>query len=250
MRDHIVVSLGRKFAVALTVGLLSASLIFLVLFVGLYKVRIEEERGAASDQINLLFQAALENAMLKRDLVGLNNIIQRLGQQTGVRRVMIVNPMGEVRFSSSPDLIGTVFDAKTSPGCAPCHAQAATARNAFLTDEDGHDILRSVNPVHNKEPCQQCHGPMGGHPINGILFVDWDAAQIRASARTTALALIGSGAAVVIATVFGVWWLLNRMVLRRLEDLTAVAAQIGEGDFDVAARELGAFLEQRLGAGT
>jgi PAS domain S-box-containing protein len=235
MRQWVNSRLGRTFAIALTAGLLSASLIFLVLFVGLYRNQLESERAMASEQVNLLFQAALENAMLKRDLDGLAGIVERLGRQDGVVRVMIVNPAGEVRFSSRPGELHRIFDPAKDQGCAACHGtnEPAGQRSLFLTDADGRDVLRAVNPVHNKEPCQQCHGPMDQHPINGVLLVDWDAGTLKASARGTALLLIGAGGAVVVIVVAGVWALLNRLVLRRLAVLGAASTSIGQGRLDV-----------------
>ncbi len=215
--------------------MVSASIAFLILFVGLYRTQLEEERRHASEQVNLLLQAALENAMLNRDLPGLSHIIDRLGQQEGVRRVMIVNPQGEVRFSSSPESVGHRFDASRAPGCVSCHTggESPSGRSAFLTDERGEEVLRGVNPVRNKEPCQECHGPISDHPINGVLIVDWDASTIRSSALMTSLVLIASGMAVFVLVLGGVWWMLRRLVLNRLAVLAAASQHLSAGRFDV-----------------
>ncbi len=82
--------LSRKVLSALAVGLLLASLVFLFLFIQTYRTQLRIERGFASDQVNRLFQVSLENAMLKRDLPGLQEIITRLGQQPGIVSVRII----------------------------------------------------------------------------------------------------------------------------------------------------------------
>ena len=48
-----------------------------------------------------------------------------------------------------------------------------------MTDEQGAAVLRSINPVPNKAPCTSCHGPVAENPINGVLFVDYEADTIR-----------------------------------------------------------------------
>ncbi|MBL8490776.1 MAG: hypothetical protein JNM82_08360, partial [Rhodocyclaceae bacterium] len=82
-------------------GLLSALL--LGAFLAAYRAQLETERSRASAGFNLLLQAALENAMLKRDVPGLAEIVGRLGTQPGIRSVMILDPAGEVRFASAPE---------------------------------------------------------------------------------------------------------------------------------------------------
>ena len=56
------------------------------------------ERAAdrVTAEVNRLLQATLENAMLKRDVPGLREIVQRMGELRGIRDVMILEPGGEV----------------------------------------------------------------------------------------------------------------------------------------------------------
>jgi len=222
MRAWIASRLDRKILFCLGVEMLTASVVFLVLFLGLYNSRLEQERGQASTQVNRLLQVALENAMLKRDIDGLRDIIFYLGKQENIRRVSIVNPAGEVRFSSLPETVnGTMA---VDPG------GAGEGQTRFLVDEFGHEVLRSVNPVHNREPCTRCHGPIAGHPVNGILVIDYDAASLRHSAIRTALLLLVSGGLVVLAALAATWWMLRRFVLRPVAHLRDASAHLAAGD--------------------
>ena len=45
--------------------------------------------------------------MLKRDVPGLRNIVERMGQLQGISDVMILSPAGEVRFASNPENMGS-----------------------------------------------------------------------------------------------------------------------------------------------
>ncbi len=236
----------------MTIGLVAASLIFLVLFVGMYRAQLERERTEASTQINRLLQASLENAMLKRDLSGLRDIVVRLGQQQGISGVMIVNPAGEVRFASSGDRVGIRFDRGTDPACAGCHASetASRPRSVFTVDAQGREVLRSVNPIRNRPACIGCHGSVEAHPVNGVIFVDYDAAPVRRDARMLAFMLTGSGALVVLLTVGAGWWFVRNNVVRPVRQLATATRKLSSGQLDsrvaVRGRDEMAELENRF----
>lgn len=212
--------LSRMFAVGTAAGLVVSSLVFLMLFLALYRGELAAERAGAAEQVNQLLQTSLENAMLKRDLEGLRLIVDRLGQQPGIEAVFITDPRGEVRFSSDSTLLGRAF---------PPHADKKQASTHFVTNQYGRDILRSINPVANRPPCIECHGPSGTNPVNGILFVDYDAAPIRDKAQDTTLLLMGSGAIIVLLNLAGGWWFIQRYVIRPVEHLTTASRSLESG---------------------
>jgi signal transduction histidine kinase len=213
--------LARKFAIGTAAGLLVSSLVFLVLFVGLYRAQLEEERSKAAALVTRLLQTSLENAMLKRDLEGLRGIVQRLGRSEGVVAVRIANTAGEVRFASDDSLLG---DSIVAVGVTP---DEPTTR---FMKADGRAILRSTNPVSNKPPCQECHGPMAVNPINGVLYVDFDATAVREQASATTILLMGSGALIVLINLAGAWWFMRRYVIRPVAHLADVSGRLAEGE--------------------
>jgi signal transduction histidine kinase/HAMP domain-containing protein len=215
-------SLSRKIVTAVAAVLAAASLVFLVLFVSLYRAQLEEERSMASERINRLLQASLENAMVKRDLDGLRGIVNRLGLQDGISGVMILNPDREVRFASDEAMLGQVMaDESFEP------------HTRFTTDAQGREVLRSVNPVRNKEVCQQCHGEIADNPVNGVLFVDYDAAALRGKAMSTALTLGASGVAVLMLVLALLTWVLQRLVVVPLHRLSDASQTLSAGDLSV-----------------
>ncbi len=227
-------SLTRKFVLGTVAGLLVTSIAFFFLFVWLYRSQLERQRSQASIEVNRLLQASLENAMLKRDLDGLRQIVDRLGAQEEIHSVMIVNPHNEVRFASNPDMLGRHFDSQQADACAVCHTANGIKQQAtiFVKNEQGQEILRSVNPVSNKPICNQCHGPVADNPINGVLFVDYDAGPIRRQARTTAMLFVGSGILVVLVTLSGGSWFMRRFVLRPVNQLANASRALGKGKLD------------------
>lgn len=96
MMQWLSASLRRKLIITIVGCLVTASLVFLLLFKQLYHSQLAQERSTASASINRLLQASLENAMLKQDLEGLRDIINRLGQQKDIKNAFIINPMQEM----------------------------------------------------------------------------------------------------------------------------------------------------------
>ncbi len=215
-------SLNHKFTAATIAGFLVSSVVFMLLFLTFYQEELKQERAQAVREVNNLLQSSLENAMLKRDLAGLIYIVRHLGKQPNISSVMIVNPKGEVRFASRVEDEGRHLPVALVTG--------EKAHTLFTRDIHGREVLRSVNPVHNKPPCQQCHGPMQEHPVNGILLVDYDATSIRQQARNTTLMLMGAGSLIVIVNLIGGWWFIRRFILKPVASLSHTSQALSRGE--------------------
>lgn len=204
-----------------------ASLLLGGLFLGLYRQQLESERAEASLHLNRMLQVTWENAMLKRDVEGLRDIVAKLGTLPGIRDVLILAPGGEVRFASDAARLGQLL---------PDVAQATGAGrplSRFETLPTGGEVLRSINPVPNREPCTPCHGAVAGHPVNGVLVIDYDAAPIRDSARRSAALLLLAGSLVIGLTLATLWLLLRRHVIRPLGELDKATRALAAGDLAV-----------------
>lgn len=206
-----------------------ASLLFALLFLGLYREQLERERAATSTQINRLLRVALENAMLKRDVPGLRDIVEKMGEQPGIVGVMILAPGGEVRFASRPEKLGQQLPellGKEHPG---------VPQTRFVAEPGQAEVLRSINPVPNQLVCTSCHGPLAKHPINGVLVVDYDAGTIRHDAYRSAALFAAAGIAVLALTLWSIWRLLHRRVIDPLARLDLAANELAAGDLTVRA---------------
>lgn len=223
-------SLGRRMLrqVLLVAG--GASLLFGLLFLALYRDHLSHERAATSEQINQLLQVALENAMLKRDVPGLREIVKRMGELPGIRDVMILEPGGEVRFASNPERLGQRLpELVRGKG-------VGKPESRFVTREDGAEVLRSLNPVANQAPCVVCHGQLEKHPLNGVLVVDYHADTIRQQAWRSAALFALAGAIVLALTLFTLWRLLRKRVIEPLRELDDTARALTSGDLEIRAR--------------
>ncbi|MEZ5866115.1 MAG: hypothetical protein R3D25_19325 [Geminicoccaceae bacterium] len=79
-----------------------------------------------------------------------------MATQSDVERVMILEPSGEVRFASSEADLGRVLDlagGALCPGCALAPGETR-AMTAVVQSADGDEMIRSVQPVRNREPAR------------------------------------------------------------------------------------------------
>jgi signal transduction histidine kinase/HAMP domain-containing protein len=217
-------SLNGKFIIGMTTGLVSSFVIFTVLYLSQYQHQLKAERAAASRQVNLLLQTSLENAMLKRDLVGLSSIVRQLGEQQAIASVFITNPRGEIRFSSDPNLIGQQYKPQTDS------SDKNLAHSIQIRNQEGVDVFRSINPVTNRAPCEECHGPSQLNPVNGILYVDFVGEPVRQHARQTTLVLMATGGLIVVINLLGGWWFFRRYVLNPLNQLSTSSQRLMQGN--------------------
>jgi len=214
--------LRRKIMLAMLAASALASILLLVAFFVVYRSQLEQERTVASMQVNRLFEAALENAMLKRDVPGLQQIVVRLGQQPDILGVRILNPAGVVRFASDPRLARQHFQV---PNDLPNVGLAQ-----FTVIDNDQEILRAIKPVFNRAACTGCHGALDAHPLNGVLVVDYDARTMRIQARNSALGLTAGAALVMLLACVVGYRALHRYVIAPVDALADAARRLSEGD--------------------
>lgn len=234
MRQWIEVSLARKMTLRLSIVLAVVSILFLLLVVLLYRDQLIRARAEVLSEVNGLLQVSLENAMLKRDLPGLRDIVRRFGERPDIVSVMIVNPQREVRFASREQQLGRVFRADATPGCEACLGEpnALTATSRFIEDGDGNGILRSIVPVRNRAPCAECHGKASDHPVNGVLVVDHRAASVRDQALISTALLGGAGLIVIALTGLAGLGIVRRDVIAPIGRLNRASHALSEGSLD------------------
>lgn len=214
MKSH----LRNRVAFALAMGLLVCSIGFAVIFYFQYENRIHLERKRTVDQMGHLLRASLENAMLKRDIEGLREIIKNFGQRSDIASVQIVAPSGEVRFSSQSALPTAALEV------------SSVVPNAPQTRQVNSGLLRSIYPVPNQTRCQGCHGPIAEHPVNGYLVIDFDTRPWRDQVRTSLMWAASAAVLVVALTLLLLAFLLKRWVIRPVQEVAHMAVQLSQGD--------------------
>ncbi|WP_020396179.1 sensor histidine kinase [Thiolinea disciformis] len=230
-------NLSRRFLIFLFSVLGLVSLSFLFVFYFFYSKQIADERTQASESVSLLLKSSLERSMLRRDLTGLQEIVSDLGKQPGIRDVLILNPSGEIRFASDTSRLGTTDPTMIRDFCPSCSAEKppTEASTRFIAPANGHEVLRTFHPVHNKAECMACHGEASKHPVNGILVVDYDAEPIKRKGQINILMLMGAGLIAMLFSAVAAWWFMQRNILKPVAALDSASQALSQGDMTARA---------------
>jgi PAS domain S-box-containing protein len=175
-----------------------------------------------------LIRAALEHQMMENDRSLIARMIQTFGSQPQVENVVLLDRSGTVRYSSAP--LGPGSDLKIeSPTCQACHRLPPEQRGSSRVIETrGGTVLRSVIPVRNREQCHACHDP--NRRINGILILDSNVGEIRASMNRDLRWMVAGSGALTLLLVAAIALVVRVVVLRRLQRFETTARLIAGGD--------------------
>jgi len=228
--------------VGLTVGITGAVLVACATGAYLFSIHhfqtlIETARTTAMAEGELI-RTALEHQMIENDRSLIGRMIETFGAQPRVERVMLLDRHGVPRYWSGPAPLGHDL-AMTSPTCQSCHqfppAQRETSR---VIETHGGSVLRTVIPVRNREACYRCHDPK--QRINGILILDVDAGEIRASMNHDLWWMVLGSFTLTLCLVAAIAVVVRLVVLKRLQNFETTARLIAGGDLERRVPESGA----------
>jgi PAS domain S-box-containing protein len=228
-------SLAQRLTLGLVVSLIVSVGVLVALATAVTRASLRHEQEAAATRLARVFEASLQNAMLKRDLDGMAGILAALGQAPGVSQARLAEPRGTVRFASDPRAIGSSVRAQWGDLCVTAGCAAPAPRLSWQHGA-GAPHLRIAYPIHNQARCAQCHGAPAQHPVNGVLLVDFEPPGPRAGALppTLLLSLVGLAALVLFALLMALT--LRRQVTRPLGQLAQAADRLAAGQLDARVR--------------
>jgi PAS domain S-box-containing protein len=187
-------------------------------------------RWTAAELETGILAAALRHQMLRRDPRLMAEIFREVGRQPDVRRAMVLDHSGVVRFSSREPDLGVQFS-RDSPTCLVCHAKTPNERERWVLLHDGGiDVLRSVLPILNRPECHTCHDSRAR--LNGILILDVSLAPIQARVRTEVGRMAMATAVLTLVLIAGIGLHVRRSVLTRLARLSRTARSFAAGALD------------------
>ena len=176
-----------------------------------------------------LIRAGLEHQMLENDRSLIERMIRSFGNEPQVERVMLLDRQGQLRYSSAPPGPNASRPDLRSPTCQACHRYPPEQRTSSRVIETGDaTFLRTVIPVRNREACFRCHDPK--HRINGILIVDLDAGEIRATMNRDLRWMAAGSVGLALLLVAAIAGVVRVSVVRRLQRFESTARLIAAGD--------------------
>jgi len=219
-------------AMTLIFGLLGA------INIAMQKRHLEQSTLASADRISNVIKQNASYYMLRNEREGLYHLIHDLASEPGVLRIRIINPEGQISFSSDPKETNSYVD-KKSEACYACHAESRPLSRLNRPDRfrtyrlaSGERSLGIINPIENSKSCYAaaCHYHPASQEILGVLdtnlslaATDADMAQ---SARQTILTTIL--AVLAISSLSGLFiWRFVRLPLKKLKEGTE---RLGSGE--------------------
>jgi signal transduction histidine kinase len=182
-----------------------------------------------------IIEGSLQHAMISNDFSTLEQIVDDIGHQAGVRDLLLLDKSGHVLVSTDDEMAGKTIDLDDVT-CQACHSYKAASRNenVILTLGGGKErVFRNVNAIENAQECTGCHDP--DDPILGVLISDFDMAPIdRALAIDRRRSSLWSAASILLI-VLSINLLMSKMVISRLEQFVVAVKRISTGDLDARA---------------
>ena len=187
----------------------------------------EQQAGLAAVELGDVLVGSLKHAMLVNDTSTLQATLQDLGTEQNVGKILLLDLQGEVKQSSDPSQQGTIL--KTSAmGCEGCHAFPAGKMPSALRLSTEGATVRVAAPIPNEPACFACHSSDQKHL--GILLIDTSLTSIDQSLRADLQRNLLISALFSILIGLGVYFLINRLIVRPIEAIHDVVLDYSGGD--------------------
>ncbi len=210
-----------------------------------------EENKMAARRLTAALVASIEGAMLQERPDVTRTVIQELRARVSHGGVDVFRRNGVEAFTDletatlvnrnaglSPEVMANIAKMQRPPGetlSGPLFIEAVqTLRTQeALQERDGLPVFTLYHPIANQERCQGCHG--ADHKVRAVVRVMTSMEPVFAQVRANrdrqiliaVLTILAAGAVLAVA--------MGRIVVRPLNELSAVARRIGRGDFQARA---------------
>jgi two-component system NtrC family sensor kinase len=188
---------------------------------------LEDAALVSAEQQSEVLRRSASRYMLNNDRIGLYEMMLNMADQPGMVRVRIMNPQGEISYSTSPAEVGTMVD-KTAEACYACHEKSKPLARLNRSDRfrvykaDGARVLGIITPIENEPACSNaaCHAHPTGQRILGVLDTNLSLARVDKGLAHESREMLGYTGVALIAIVFlsGLFvWIVVHNPLRELE---------------------------------
>jgi methyl-accepting chemotaxis protein len=203
-----------------------------VLGVSAYWQAKEEERillhklQEEAEDLNVVVNSALHNAMLKADMEGLENTIGKIGRIETVKRIYILDADGKVFRSSDGTL---VQDREVREAIEKIKE---TKKGVFALRETaaGAPFMMGLSPIVSEQACTECHTVKEGETI-GYVGLDRWAKQDFQRLRVDRVKTMGVNIAVIIVLLVAMIFI-TRAITRPVGQMAEIANRIAAGDIE------------------
>lgn len=195
---------------------------------------LEEQERFSAIQLGSLLSDSLSHSLRSKDGRALIATFSQIGRAESVMGMQIIGKSGHVLFSSDIHLISNQTDTAI-PGCLACHETQAISRPRTLKIEGEIQTLRIVTPIKNGAECIRCHAST--EPVLGVLILDISLEELKSITLANLGRDIGISALATVLLTIGTYYLINFIVVRRIEVFGRPISAFAAGDFSVRIPE-------------
>lgn len=194
-----------------------------------------ERLGLSSTPLSDVIKGSLKHAMETRNLDEISHIIGNISKQKGVIRVFVTDKKGEIKISPEKKDVGKRLHLQ-DPTCQICHRFQPENRNktVIFKTESGTRVFRNVNPIANEPECYSCHDKKD--KLNGVLISDFSMVEVDKQLSSKFREMLLSLLSTVLVTVLTISFIMNRLVISKLERFVKATKALGKGNLDLSVR--------------
>ncbi len=191
---------------------------------------LEEQIRLSAVQLGDMLNNSISHAMLVKDEGHLMATLSDVSSMENVQQVQIIGISGQVLVAGDT-ITETASVELSDPECWTCHQFSVDQRPRAIELQDPNSVLRISTPVSNYPECSVCHQETGHHL--GILLIDMSLADVRSHLREDLRLELAITVAATGIIAVGMFHLLNRMVVRRIESFRKPLRAYASGDYSV-----------------
>jgi signal transduction histidine kinase len=188
-----------------------------------------EQVRLTATQIGEVTLGSLRHVMLEKDETHLGQILEDVGQMENIQRLMIIGLDGQIAADSLNIDSQLRFDTDDM-GCQECHQVSPEERERATILESQPTTLRISTPIDNDPVCQVCH--VATTHI-GMQLIDVSLVDTQANAINDLTIDLSISFGITILITLGVYQLMQRLIVQRVEQLHEPLGALSAGDFSV-----------------
>jgi signal transduction histidine kinase len=192
--------------------------------------RFFEQKMRESERVARIIEMHLLAEMATGEPDNLQNYIEPLQGQAGIRRIEITDPSMVVRFSSEKTRVGLKINREEESPCRICHVERENVPQNLIYESEGVGRIFAIDHVmYNGPDCRGCHGDEG--PILGNILVELSLMENDLEALAVRKKLMATAGILLIVLLFGMGSIIHLLVGRPAADLLVKMNRIEAGDF-------------------
>jgi two-component system, NtrC family, sensor kinase len=198
---------------------------------------IGEVRRSAH-QLSETVKSSTHYDMLLNQRESVYRIITTIGKQDGIKKVRIFNKDGKISFSTDYLDIGQMVD-KRAEACYACHAVGRPLERLPIPERTrifqlpgSGRVLGIISPIYNEASCWQstCHAHESTQKVLGVLDISMSLDDVDRDIQSTQKRLLLFGIVAIAAVSAMIYFLVNRIVLKPVNEIAAATQKVAAGD--------------------